>query len=255
MAVPYEGLKLLNDIKVDFPSQPTHIDFVFCEHDSAMSYPQKFSEIVSRSNFVALETVNNAGDTTELRQAVANGDTEALKQLSRLMDLSPVSGFLRKVNKSLLGTNVVIHYPEAPQNHPAAKAYMEAIEEEQLNVPLWNAQINAGNEGFTPSQMVPTLEKLMKAQMMRDRYTLEHFFPGEALSSDTPISYGVLFGLAHKGLASVIARQARLQGRQDITIATFESGTVDVSVCEKFLSGYKLTAEDAARYFRLGQLL
>lgn len=255
MSTSLEGLKLLNDIKVVFPSQPTHIDFVFCEHDSAKSYPVEFSEIVARSNFVGLETVNNAGETTELRQAVANGDTEALKKLSRLMDLSPVSGFLRKVNKCLLGTNVVLHYPEAPQHHPAAKAYIEAFEEEQQIVPLWNAQINAGDESFSPSHMVPTLEKLMKAQMMRDRYTLGHFFPVEALSSDTPISYGVLFGLAHKGLASVIARQARLQGRQDITIATFESGTVDVSVCEKYLSGYKLTVEDAATYFRLGQLL
>src|SRR6185312_12077693 len=111
----------------------------------------------------------------KLRQAVADGDREALRELSSLLPVSPYGGFWRKVHRSIFDTKAQLHYPEAPQNHSIANDYITAVDREVMAISVRNIS----SAPVPPANLISMLTETLSAIAARDVYTLSHLFPDE----------------------------------------------------------------------------
>jgi hypothetical protein len=240
----------LDQTEVVFPRGAVHIDFLFIEHNSPRNLPEEFGGLVAEADIVSIEAVNWSRRGAYLRQAIADGDPEALAEMSRLLPLNTQGGLWRRIHKGLFDSQVKVHSPEAPEHHPVANAYLTALQEETRFLKLHTTDL-AANEPTTLRNLAKMLDSMMATIAERDKYTLQHFFPAETLQSDSDVRLLAIFGLAHRVLAPAIVRQAEGQGRSDISMSITEKGTTNVSSYTKFLRGEKLTPQDAAEYYGL----
>lgn len=248
------SIELLKDIQVTFPANPTHIDFVFCEHAKPQDLPDDFKALAQQADTIALETVGWSEEGAELRQGVADGDDETREELSQRLPHSPQGDFWRKIHDGLFSTQASIHYPEAPAGHPLATEYMRAVAMEVQAVTGYRVLRSSGSY-LSPHELIPVANDLLYAVCNRDRYILAHFFPPQTDEEDTSESGSTrqlaFFGLMHRGLAAAIEYQAEIQGRTDISVAVVENGDVDVAIYEKFIRGEAITSQDVRRHYNL----
>jgi hypothetical protein len=248
MSAPKHRRQRLDTVEVAFPPRPVRLDLIFCEHDAPRSLPQVFGRLAIQSDVIALEAVGWSDKGAKLRQSVAEGDADALKKLSSLLPLTPQGGFWRRLNKGLLNAKAKIHYPDAPENHPIANAYIAAVQEEARTVADYNNNRGMGYD-VSPKMLLPMLKKTFATIEARDQYILEHLFPKDITLSESGIHFLGLFGLVHRRLATFIEHQAEIQGRSDIMIQSYESGLIDPTPYERYLEGIDPTVVDVETYY------
>jgi hypothetical protein len=236
----------LEEIEINLPDTPIDINLIFCEHDRAKSLPNRFGELAMNSDVIALETVGWSADGARLRQSIADGDQSALRQMSSLLPRSPQGGFWRSVHRGIFNSGARIHYPDVPQNHAAAGAYIAAVESESVAVAGYSYR-----HADDPKILIPHLERTFAAIAARDVHILENLFPADISEESGKIRYLGMFGLLHRKLADTILAKVEEQDRDDIDINSYESGETDPTAYERYLDGFTPTAEDVVKYYKL----
>lgn len=236
----------LEDVDISFPDAPMDINLIFCEHNKPKNLPNLFGELAMRAEVIALETVAWSAEGASLRQSIADGDQDTLRHMSTRLPLSPQGGFWRAVHRGLFNSGARIHYPDVPQNHEAAHAYVAAVESESIAVAGYRYR-----GADVPSILIPNLERTFAAIAARDVHILENLFPADISEESGTIRYVGLFGLIHRKLADAILAKVEEQDREDIDINSYESGEIDPTPYERYLEGINPTAVDVAKYYRL----
>ena len=243
------GYKLLNGAKIKFPDSPTEIKLYFSRHGNDHKLPSDFTDDLQNADIFCFEAIGWEQWQLDMAQRVAEGDPDTVAEVAGQLNetLFPEQAeFARRVYRDLFGSMVKVHFPDVPKNHPLFKEQFRSTR--AVSPLLW--RIEKGQQHLVPdNELQVAAGSLMRQSVKRDKYVLEHFFPKNIETK--PIIHIVgFFGLMHSGIATILAREAHKQERDDITVMA--SGQHEAPALYSFLNRHpnsKNELVDLLRYW------
>jgi hypothetical protein len=241
------GFKLLNGAKVRFPASPLEIKLYYGRHGNEHVLEESFADDLHQADLFCFESMGWQKWQLDLTQRVADGDPDAVIEAEKQImgtDRRLAKSFAMRMYSILFASNVKVHFPDVPKNHPYFNAEFRAVRQ-MAHVAR---PIELGDDFLIPDNMLKKASTdFMNASVKRDRHVLEHFFPKDI--EPKPIIRVVgFFGLMHSATATSLARQALKQNREDISVMT--NTQHEAGALYKFLNGENISRAEYIQLIR-----
>lgn len=227
------GYKLLNGAKIKFPDYLMEIKLYFSRHGNEHTLPPDFTDDLQNADVFCFESIGWEQWQLDMTQRVAAGDPDAASEVASHLKETKFPGqaeFARRIYRDLFGSMVNVHFPDVPKNHPL---FNEQFKSTRAVAPLLGLIENGQSHLVPENELQIAAASLMRQSVKRDKYVLEHFLPRNIETKPIIRTVG-FFGLMHSGIATVLAREAHKQGRDDITVDVNEQH--EASALYKFLN-------------------